>query len=250
MEQENTIVLCIPGTWSSREEVLSSVIDANNGEYLFAGGVLFCPKQDESFMMEAREHDHHMHHAFVTAGMQRFEAEEMEAIKTHKTVVYVSGPGGNNAFANSIMRAGLAILKAGGLGIKVESSGKAFTHAQWEELVNMDHDHRFYEAFVLLVKGANNSIYSCGMHNLGLRDAIADGGEDFMETAELVDIFSVYQVIEKPEIKSGQTFSTAPDMPVYQIQEEPCTFYPEDDLFYNPYGMFHLVLAPEEDDTL
>lgn len=241
MEQKNTIILCIPGNWKTREELLAAVIEANNGEYLFAGGVLFHHPANEGFEMEVREHDHHLGHAFNTAGMQRFSETEMQAIKAHTQVVYLHGKGGSMPDAEKMMRAGLSILKAGGLGIKVETSGKAFNKTQWEELTLMDHEHKFYEGFVLLVKGADNSIYSCGMHNLGLRDALSDPIGELMETAELVDIFCVYQVLETPEITDGQTFSTAPESPVYRIYEEACTFYPEDDLFFNPYGMLHLV---------
>lgn len=246
MEKEITIVLCVPGAWASRSEMLEQLVKSSNGEYLFAGGILMHQPTSNKFMIEVQEHDHHMHQAFVTAGMQRFTEEEMKAIETHTNVVYISGPGGDMANADSIMKAGLAFLKAGGLGIKVETTGKAFNKTQWEELVTMDHDHRFYEAFVLLVKGTHNTIYSCGMHNLGFPDTIANAGEDFMETAELVDIFCAYQVVEQPEIQDGQTFSTAPDMPVYRIQEEPCTFYEHNDLFYNPFGMLHLIEEQEE----
>lgn len=241
MEQETNIILCIPGPWETREALLEAVIKSNNGEYLFAGNLLFHQPSNEGFEMEVREHDHQIAHAFATAGMQRFSEAEMQAVKDHTQVVYIQGKGGSLPDAEKMMRAGLAVLKAGGAGIKVETAGKAFNKTQWEELTLMDHDHKFYEAFVLLVKGTGNIIYSCGMHNLGFRDAISDPIGELMETAELVDIFCIYQVLENPEIAEGQTFSTEPESPVYRIHEEACTFYPADDLFFNPYGMLHLV---------
>lgn len=221
MEQDIKIVLCIPGNWHSEAEL--PVI--------------------EGVVAELRSHDHHLTHSFKHAGLQRFSEQELQAIEKHTSVVYISGKGGSFSDAEKMMQAGQALLQNGGLGIKVETSGKAFNASTWEELVNMDHEHRFYEAFVLLVKGADNSIHSCGMHNLGLRDTLSDAIGEVMDTAELVDIFCIYQILEEPDIKEGQTFSTDPDSPVYIINEEPCTYYAPGDHFYNPYGIIHLRRA-------
>lgn len=221
MEQDIKIVLCIPGSWHSEAEL---------------------PVM-EGVVAELRSHDHHLAHSFKHAGLQRFSEQELQAIEKHTSVVYISGKGGSFSDAEKMMRAGQALLQTGGLGVKVETSGKAFNVSAWEELVNMDHEHRFYEAFVLLVKGADNSIHSCGMHNLGLRDTLSDAIGEVMDTAELVDIFCIYQILEKPDIQEGQTFSTDPDSPVYIISEEPCTYYAPGDHFYNPYGIIHLRQA-------
>lgn len=220
-DKDITIVLCIPGNWQLQADL--PVI--------------------QDVVIEWRPHDHQLAHAFKHAGLQRFSTEELQAIEKHASIALLSGKGGSLAAAAKMMQAGLTLLKAGGLGIKVETSGKAFNTQAWEELVHMDHDHRFYEAFVLLVKGADNSIHSCGMHNLGFRDTLSDAIGELMDTAELVDIFCIYQILEDPAITDGQTFSTAPDSAVYTIREEPCTFYTPGDYFYNPYGILHLTQA-------
>jgi hypothetical protein len=64
-------------------------------------------------------------------------------------------------------------------------------------------------------------------------------------TVQEVDIvspqtFSLYQIIEKPVIKHGQTFSPEQGAPVYKIFEHECTMYDSHELFYNPFGMYYL----------
>lgn len=220
-DKDITIVLCIPGNWKLPAELPVT----------------------EGVTAELRSHDHQLAHNFRHAGLQRFSEEELQGIEKHTSVAYLSGKGGSFTDAEKMMQAGLALLQAGGLGIKVETCGKAFNTQAWEELVNMDHDHKFYEAYVLLVKGADNSIHSCGMHNLGFRDALSDSVGELMDTAELVDIFCIYQILETPDISDGQTFSTSPESAVYVIREEACTYYSPGDYFYNPWGVLHLQQA-------
>lgn len=89
-------------------------------------------------------------------------------------------------------------------------------------------------------KGAT---YSCGMHNLGLKDTIVYN-EDFQESGNLISIFGYYQLIDKPIIKNNQTFCKEQDAPVFIISEENNQPYKGDELFENPYGMWKLEKKP------
>ena len=79
----------------------------------------------------------------------------------------------------------------------------------------------------------------CGMHNLGLRDTIVSG-EPTNEAIDLMNIFSYYQLIDKPTILAGQTFSPKVGGTVYRITEELDPPYAGHELFGNPFGTWRL----------
>ncbi len=241
MDKKQELILCIPGNWKDRSAIVQAIASANMNEYLFAGAVLMHLPTSDAFEMDIQPHDERMRHAFEVSGQGRLDEDELDAIAEHQFVIYVIGKGGNFVDAQKTMQAGLAILNAGGLGIKVENSGKAFTIDHWKEMVEDETDDgKFYEAFVMFLKNEEGSIYSCGMHNVGLRDVICDADMEINDAVELIRIFIFYLLIDQPTILSGQTFSKDKASPVYRIFEEECTEYEADDLFFNSFGMYHL----------
>ena len=89
------------------------------------------------------------------------------------------------------------------------------------------------------ISDGNGTVYTCGMHNLGYKDTIVEG-EDFQYAVELLSIFGYYQIMDKPEIRAGQTFGTSVDSPIFEIVEEKNQPYQGDELFENHYGMWRL----------
>ncbi|MCM3033911.1 hypothetical protein M3600_26065 [Niallia sp. MER 6] len=73
-----------------------------------------------------------------------------------------------------------------------------------------------------------------------------------MEVETLFRVFCLYTLIERPKITSGETFSLDSDSPIYLLRQESCTIFEDDDLFYNPYGMWNLVShqGPEQTSAL
>jgi hypothetical protein len=100
-----------------------------------------------------------------------------------------------------------------------------------------------YELFVVdSITSEDGTVFSCGMHNLGLRDTIVSG-EDFQDAADLIKIFGYYQLIDKPVIKENQTFQIDTESPIFRITTELHPPYGEDGPFYNPYGVWRLTRA-------
>jgi len=235
------IILCVPGKWKDRSELVIALAAMNNDQYLFAGNVLMHIPTNDFFEVEVCGYDHRMKEAFEIAGAGRLNEAELDEIDHHSFIVYIIGKGGDMVNAAKMMKAGQAFLNAGGLGIKVETCGKAFRPAAWNTFVNSAIELRYYMAFViLLISEEDNFIYSCGMHNLGLRDTICDHTDDIQDIANLIEIFSVYQLAENPVITDGQTFSPRAGAPVYRIIESECIFYEKEHSFYNSNGMYYL----------
>jgi hypothetical protein len=233
-------ILCIPGNWNDRSEIVAAIAENNMNEFIFAGMILLNLKTKQGFELEICEKDQRMKESFKWAGMvNKISDEFLKEVDKHKYVIYLSAETGDLESARSIAEAGNAILKSGGIGIKVETTGKAFTNNHWTELVNNFEESNLYEMFVLDSISDGKITYSCGMHNLGLKDTIIYN-EEFQESVDLISIFGYYQLIDKPEIKNNQTFSIDAEAPIFNISEEENQPNKGDDFFENPYGMWKL----------
>ncbi|ENA1795480.1 hypothetical protein ABF176_002325 [Flavobacterium psychrophilum] len=234
-------VLCIPGNWNDRTEVVTAIAENNMNEFIFAGMILLNLKSNVGFELEICERDDRMKESFKWAGMVNSISEEfLNEVDKHKYVIYLSADTGDTESAKFIAEAGKAILKSGGIGIKVETTGKAFTKEHWTELLNDYEESNLYQMFVLdSINDGEGKTYSCGMHNLGLKDCIVYN-EGFQESVNLISIFGYYQLNDKPQIKTNQTFSKEAESTIFLVSEEINQPNKGHELFENPYGMWKL----------
>lgn len=126
-------VLCVPGLWSDRADLLKRIVQ-DSGGYLFAGCILMHMETKEFFELQVEGPDPRMADAFAAAGRHWATAEDLARIASHNFVLYLVGPGGSRERAESFMRAASGLLKAGGLAVKVESSGLAHDRGKWLEM--------------------------------------------------------------------------------------------------------------------
>lgn len=234
--------LCIPGTWADRSQLLLTIANETQGKYLMAGNVLFNTENKQGFSIDVLEHDPMMYTAFSLAGrVTEYPLEELSKIADHKLVIYITADTGGLTEARHLADAAAMLLNIGGLGVKVETAGKAFEKEQWLEQLEDFEFHKLYPLFVLdSIVDNEGTVYSCGMHNLGLPDIILDG-EEFQDAVKLIRIFNYYQIVDKPVIVANQTFSVAADAPVYRIIKEDSQPNAGDEFFENPFGMWRLI---------
>jgi hypothetical protein len=232
------IVLGIPGVWKDRSEIVTAIASKSYG-FLFAGMVIMDLATKQGFGLETYEHDPGLRKAFALAGAGQFDQKGLDAIDSHTFTLYPLGPGGSFDAAQAMVAVACGLLRAGGVAVKVESAGLAHTTDGWFKLAEKGDARSLYKAFVTLV-GNDGNFYSCGMHNLGLRDAVVTGEIKPNAAARLLETFLLYRLLEKPKLKNGETFSIAVDAPYYRLKKERCETYSEKDLFHNPYGMWRL----------
>lgn len=235
-------VLCIPGNWKDRTELITSIITNNPNDYIMAGMLLLNRKTNQSFEIELYGHDDRMRESFRIAGMvNKLSDDFLDEINQHQQVVYLSAATGNTKSAKELADAANALLNSGGIGVKVETTGKAFSKEQWSSLLNDFQEANLYKLYVLdSISDGQGTTYTCGMHNLGLKDSIVHN-EDFQDAVYLLSVFGYYRLLDKPKIFPGQTFSTDENSPIYELIEETKQPYLGDELFENPYGMWQLV---------
>ena len=236
-----TTVICIPGPWATWNDFMHAIIEVTKGEYMAAASILLNTNTKKGYTIEFYERDERMAESFKFAGMvNRVSEAFVEEIDSHQNVIYISGPTGSLEEAEHIAFAAGAVLQAGGLGVKVETAGKAFEKEQWQELLDNFGQPNLYRMFVIdSIREEDGTVFSCGMHNLGFKDTIISG-EEFQDAVSLISIFGYYQVVESPAILDQQTFGADAESPRYIITEETEQPYEGHELFGNPFGMWRL----------
>lgn len=234
----------VPGPWADRDAVVEAIPNRNmSGEgpqYVLSGPTLVETGSAEQLTLEVTGRDPRMRAAFEAAGLgSGLTEEDLAAVEEHRHVLYlVDDDGGSLEAARRLMRFARALLLAGGAGVKVESAGKAFSPQEWFALcADPEHEGLLHRAFVALV-AEGGDVLSCGMHNLGWPDAIV--AEE--ESAELIELFNIYCLVDGPGFADGHTFRASQDAPRYVLQHEPDRYAPDpDDPFHNPWGRWRLV---------
>ena len=238
MAESPKIIVGVPGTWPSRTALVQSIAGESGG-YLFAGRILMNTETKHFWEMEVYEQDPNLARAFALAGRGSVTEADLRAVAAHTCTCYLIGEGGSAEAAQGMMDAACSLLRAGGVAVKVESAGKALSGRDWTALAARREPRALYDAFVTLIGGGGEG-YSCGMHNLGLPDASVQASLSDEAGAYLLQTFLLYTLLEKPDLRSGHSFSFNPDSPNYRLRLEPCGMYEKDDPFFNPYGVWRL----------
>jgi hypothetical protein len=236
MEIDTEIIIGIPGKWLTRHDIVTDIATKSNG-LLFAGFVLMDTTTNEGYKLEVHDYDPDLANAFEIAGRPRISKIDVQAIQLHTFTLYLVAKGGSLEYAQKVLNIGCGLLQAGGLAIKVETTGKAHTAKDWLAFAATNNETALYHAFVTLI-GSAGKYYSCGMHNLGYRDAIIQDNISSDEAAQLLQNFLLYTLIEKPTLGDGHTFSETENSQYYRLHGVPCNTYPSDHTFHNPFGMW------------
>ena len=237
------LVLCIPGPWEDGS-VLADEITLSAIGYSLAGNVLRDSETGFACELVLQRADPDLADDFRKAGPHWATTVAMADIEDHRSVAYLAGPGGSREGADAMMRAGAALIDSGGLGVKVDSTGIAHAPAYWIDMCDQLDQLTAHRALVVYVAGAD--VYSCGMHNFGLPEAITSAG-DKTQAADMLRFFTRYLLEHAPRLEDGHTFSVSEGKPVYRVERTEAIDYGEGSLFNNPYGAWRLVpLVPEK----
>ncbi len=233
------IIIGVPGVWNSQAEV-SQALTAQNQNYIFAGFTLMdTATQDVSFV-EMQDYDPRLVDVFETIGDSSITDQELQRIAQHRSTLWVLSPDVSINQARRMMDVGMTLLKAGGLAIKVETSGVAHSAKRWNEFAASDSLQPMYCAYVNLIEGAEY-FYSCGMHNFGLPDVSVTSEIGAAEATKLLNQFNTYQLEDLPQLDEGDYFSLDEHSRRYKLTFEACEVYEPEQPFYNPFGRWHLI---------
>ncbi len=245
-------VVCVPGPWQGRDELMQAVAElaAEDGpRFLMAGQMVVELVTEAAMEWEWHAREPGLARAFEVAGRGSLSPAELMAIAEAPGHVFLMDPeGGSVEAARRMMIFAEALLRAGGLGVKVESAGVAHSAAAWREMTAEAHDlTAVLAAFVAAVGDPDQGFFTCGMHNLGLPEAVVPASLDPDTAVDLMDVFTFYLAAEEPEIEEGQTFAAEEGAPLYELTHQPCDHFGADDPFHNPFGMWAMLPMVEDE---
>lgn len=231
-------ILCLPGSWADRTEFHAACARAG---LTAAGAFLVDPLLGSHVELELEGRDERMKRAFSAVSGGEISGPELDAIGEHRTVAYLLTDGGDLDKLRPLVQLAVRLLPHGALGIKVESAGVAAPIERWMQLAARFDPFSLIRCFVIVATGERDT-YSCGMHNLGLPDVeVVDTPVD--EAGKTINAFTLYTLLEKPDLKDGETFRREEGAPRFRLHKVPCTRFQPEDFFHNPFGVFRLERA-------
>ncbi|SFS80796.1 DUF4261 domain-containing protein [Marininema halotolerans] len=234
---EAQVIIGIPGQWKDRSELIHNVVSKSDG-YIMAGHMIFNTEKNSHFDVEIYEHNPHLKESFTHASRGTFTPYLLNDIDQHTFTVYVIAEV-KGLHLQQLIEAGSALLKAGGLAIKIETSGTAYTQEDWLELSATQDPYSLYTHFASHISGGDH-YYTRGMKTFGLPDAAVSSILSLEKASSLLQGFNVYNMMEKPTFHDGETFCLGENEPIYQLQLIDDHRYEEDHVFYNPFGLYQL----------
>lgn len=235
---ESQIIIGIPGNWKKRTEIIQSVASKSEG-YLMAGNIIHNSQKNIGFQVEVYDHDPNLKEAFIYASRDTFQQSLIDDIDQHTNTIYIIADAKGIEDVKEIVDVVVGLLKAGGLAVKIESSGVAYTKEDWYALQLNKDLFPLYSHFVTLI-GEDECYFSCGMKAFGLPDVVTPSNIDPEEAADILNNFNLYNIVENPNFNNGETFSVGEDTPVLKITTINDFRYDQEDLFFNPFGLLEL----------
>ena len=185
------IVIGMPGHWTTHKDLYDTI--NSHEELIINDGVISDTLVRRDYRAEIYEYDSNLLKAFELASNRALEKECLQAIDSHTYTTYLIAQGGSVALAQEAMHVSSKLLQCGGLAVKVESSGIAHSKQRWQELASQHDISALYQAYVTLVSD-HDTYYSCGMHNLGISDAIIEGEKKSYSCSSYPTIFSTLYI--------------------------------------------------------
>lgn len=236
------LIICIPGMWKDRSDLLRQVITYEpKGRYMFAGMVLADVDAKDHVPLEFCPADQHIPKAFEIAGQGKIAQEILTRLHEHTSVVYLRFPLDLPNQRERIIKFTQIIKCLGGIAVKVESAGVAHSWDRWFALLSGT-PFNVYCAGVVLI-GDRDYYYSCGMHHFGLPECEVPRSIPVEKAADLMNRFNFWQIEEHPKLSPGHTFSLTPTSPHFRLSLHQDTRYGKGQLFHNPHGIWRLDAA-------
>jgi hypothetical protein len=140
--------------------------------------------------------------------------------------------------ARTMMRAGAAVVRAGGAGVFIDNSALAHGGAAWLEMTEDGGPDAMSFAFVAIIRG-QAEVRTMGMHVLGLRDVVMKRADADADEMALIDLIRYISGGDKP-LDNGHVIAD-PNGPRFQVFMEESEEGPAGSPMYNPFGRLRLV---------
>jgi hypothetical protein len=160
--------------------------------------------------------------------------------------VFLSGPGGSMEAARAMMRAGAAVVRAGGAGVFIDNSALAHGGRHWLEMTEDGGPDALSFAFVGIVQG-RTEVRTMGMHVLGLRDVVMKRADADAGDFDLIEVIRYLCREEKP-VGDGHLLADL-NGPRFQVVTQGGDEELAGSPLYNPFGRLKLVSMRDVAET-
>jgi hypothetical protein len=242
--KETEIVIGIPGKWADRRELSRALLLSNvkNGGYIMLGDLIANAQKNSSFEIELYGHDDDLKQAFYNAGNYRLEPALLDEIDEHTATLYIIARTTGVEVAKELIEVVSDVLKAGGLAVKIETTGIAHSKESWLELQGKIDDLAQVHYHFLTLTDYNEFYSSFGMKTFGYPDVIVPITLSQEDALALMQSFTFYTVTNQPVLISGETYSMGIDATFYKMTIREDDRYEDGDNYNNPFGV--VVLEP------
>lgn len=238
---EQTTIIGIPGVWKDKADLLVSVEEECGNEYSLNGTVLTHKESGLNYELDIYDFDPAMWLGFKEWSRTRLSEEYLDLLDTHTHTIYLVGPGGSIDRAQRMVDLATKMIEAGGLGVKIETTGTAFDLESWNGIIDVPSPISLYSIFVRQSHNPRmNFSYTCGMHNLGLRD-VTSRGVDLNKALPAVTQFNTERILQSLSVSDGMIYSV--DGTSFLVSIETTCPNSEDEYYGNPWGMWLLTNA-------
>jgi hypothetical protein len=179
---EVRVALRIPGEWTDPGQLIERLPDGCR----VTPESLFLPDGTEIEFIPMPPDDQFAQ-IFASSCRQKPESHEEQVLQRYRVNVGLAGPGGSLDAARTMMRAGAALVEAGGAGVFVDNSGVSHGGTHWQQMAEDGSPDALSYAFVGIV-GGQNDVWTVGMHTLGFPDVVMHRAECDEEGETLIEI--------------------------------------------------------------
>lgn len=164
--------------------------------------------------------------------------EELAIVNRYSVNICLTGPGGSMDAALKMMKAGAAVIEAGGAGVFIDNSALAHGGGDWIAMTEDASSDAVSFAFAAIIRG-EQKVYTMGMNVLGLPDLVMRRSDLDEEGDTIVEIIRYVCQGVKP-FGEGHIIADL-NGPRFQAIQADHDKFPSNSIMHNPFGRLKLV---------
>jgi len=227
------ICMRIPGKWSHPRELIERL----PADCRFTPESLVLPDGTE-VEFGAMEADDQFAQIFRTSCRQPATEAELATVDGYTVNVLLSSPGGSMEAARTMMRAGAAVVRAGGAGVFIDNCALAHGGQAWLEMTEDGGPDAVSFAFVAIIRGATE-VSTMGMHVLGLRDLVMKRADADADESAIIEVIRYLARGEKT-VGDGHVIADL-NGPRFQLFAQESDEQLAGSPMHNPFGSLRLL---------
>jgi len=232
------ITLRIPGDWSHPGQLLDRLPDG----FRLKPEALSLPDGTE-IEFTPMPPDGEFPRIFRSACRRPATDDELDVLGRYTVNVGLSGAGGSLPAALAMMKAGAAIVRAGGAGVFIDNSALAHGGSDWIAMTEDGGPEAISFAFASIIRGRHD-VYTMGMQTMGFPDLLMRSADVDERGETIIEIIRYICGGNRP-IDVGHLLADEHGPRFQVVAKEDDDEFDAESPMHNPWGRLKLVSAKE-----